>query len=167
MTTRSTLANLLDWEDAPSLPFSPDATLCLAVLERANRDLGETIETHIKRDAVNWFNSYFNNRVEEKDENIFSFENIIDICGLTMTQVKYLEERVKEVESNYGRKNREVCLPGREVEAPKERKKVEKKRRYRREGVGRIFKREWLSDSQENRPVQRQNGTLSCRRSSR
>lgn len=176
MPTQTKIEKYLIWEDAPSFPKSPDELLCLAILERANRDIGieRHIEPHIKRDAIQWFLEYFNKpktnppKKKVKELYIFSFESIIDVCGLTKTQIDILREKVKHVEKNYGQSKRDADKrEGLETEEVQNGEDVEEQGESRRKGSSQSFKIVGVWNRTKNRTVQRETGTFTCRRNSR
>lgn len=77
---------------------SPERALLAAVLERAVRDLGETMESHHTREAIQWFHANGNSKKYEP----FSFNRVVEELDLNSFHICAIEERIREAEKRFG-----------------------------------------------------------------
>lgn len=72
----------------------PELALLAGVLERAFRDLNETVAQHERRGAIAWFKGC------DKDTEFpeFTFKEIVSYLGLSVKQINYILSKVDEAE---------------------------------------------------------------------
>lgn len=81
----------------------PERTLLAAILERAVRDLSETVDIFDTRDAVAWFLDTRKQSVKCAGQ-YFSFKDCVEGLGLSTSHILYIDEKVrvaKEYLDNY------------------------------------------------------------------
>lgn len=72
-------------------PYSPEKGLLTAVLERAVRDLGESVTRQERRSAIDWFEA-----PEEEPESGFTYAEVSEGLNLTKWQHDFIMSKVKE-----------------------------------------------------------------------
>lgn len=85
--------DLLIW----SYATTPERALLAAILERAVRDLAETVDARWRREAIQWFTADANSKKYEP----FSFNRVVEELEISTSWLKIIEARIAEAENRF------------------------------------------------------------------